>query len=303
MKHRYWMLAAGLAFMAGQVHGVTFGQLDDFNDGTSQGWSHGPVSPNPPVVVFSGGPDGSVYLENFSSGNSGPGGKHIILNQDPRWTGDYLAAGINKIRVDIANFGAEPLPMRLAFLRIDVDCWASTVPQIVPPDATWRNYEFIIEESTMTSVFAMSSTFADAMRNVDGIRLMAATAPGCSGDQLLATSGYDNMRTTADSDLDGIDDDIDNCTLVHNPDQRDTNTDGHGNVCDFDYTNDCVVNFLDLGPFSAAFGSIAGDEFFIKDVDFNGDGVINFFDFGTPPNNFAGFFMNPPGPSATACQP
>ncbi|MEM7082998.1 MAG: dockerin type I domain-containing protein [Pseudomonadota bacterium] len=104
-----------------------------------------------------------------------------------------------------------------------------------------------------------------------------------------------------DADEDGINDFADNCTLVSNPDQRDTDNDGQGNICDFDYNNDCVINFLDLAALSFAFGSIVGDQNFDENIDLNEDGVINFLDFGMPPNNFETYFNGPPGPSADQC--
>ncbi|NNF17106.1 MAG: hypothetical protein HKN70_10185 [Gammaproteobacteria bacterium] len=124
---------------------------------------------------------------------------------------------------------------------------------------------------------------------------------GVSGDFVIRAT-IDNL-VSPDTDEDGITDDMDNCTEVANADQRDSNGDGHGNACDFDYTNNCVVNFLDLAPFSDAFGATTGDANFNDDVDLDGDGVINFLDFGAPPNNFAAAFTNPPGPSANACTP
>ncbi|NNF17905.1 MAG: hypothetical protein HKN70_14265 [Gammaproteobacteria bacterium] len=106
-----------------------------------------------------------------------------------------------------------------------------------------------------------------------------------------------------DTDEDGVLDSSDNCTLVANVDQRDTNGDGHGNVCDFDYDNNCVTNFLDLPIFADAFGSTSVDPGYNADVDRDGNGSINFLDFGVPPFSFGGFFANPPGPSATTCIP
>ena len=40
---------------------------------------------------------------------------------------------------------------------------------------------------------------------------------------------------------------LDNCTLLENADQRDTDGDGFGNICDGDFNNDGVVNIPDLG--------------------------------------------------------
>lgn len=93
---------------------------------------------------------------------------------------------------------------------------------------------------------------------------------------------------SSDTDADGVTDDIDNCTFVHNPDQRDTDSDGHGNRCDGDLNNDCVVNPVDLGIFRSLFFS--SDE----DGDLNGDGVVNPVDLGI----FRSLFFAPPGPSA-----
>jgi len=93
--------------------------------------------------------------------------------------------------------------------------------------------------------------------------------------------------TLIDADGDGVGDDIDNCTLVSNPDQNDADGDGFGNLCDPDTDNNCVVNFLDLANFSNAF--LSNDPV----NDFNGDGVVNFIDFPI----LVDAFTSTPGPS------
>ncbi|MEL7450790.1 MAG: proprotein convertase P-domain-containing protein [Pseudomonadota bacterium] len=95
----------------------------------------------------------------------------------------------------------------------------------------------------------------------------------------------------ADSDGDGVVDATDNCTLVANPDQRDTNGDGIGNVCDQDLNNNCVINFEDLGLLKAVF--FTND----PDADFDGNGSVSFEDLGAMKTAFFGL----PGPSATGC--
>ena len=96
-----------------------------------------------------------------------------------------------------------------------------------------------------------------------------------------------------DTDNDGIDYADDNCRAASNPDQRDTDGDGIGNVCDADLNNDCIVNVLDLGPFRQLFFT---DD---PDADFNGDGVVNAIDLG----QLRLQFFDVPGPSATVCTP
>jgi hypothetical protein len=90
-----------------------------------------------------------------------------------------------------------------------------------------------------------------------------------------------------DSDGDGVADRTDNCTLVANADQRDTDADGYGNVCDADLDNDCLTGFLDLGIFKSVF--LTND----PDADMNGDQIVNFIDLGI----LKTLFFAPPGPS------
>lgn len=90
-----------------------------------------------------------------------------------------------------------------------------------------------------------------------------------------------------DTDGDGIPDRSDNCTLVANNDQRDTDNDGFGNICDPDLNNDLIINAADLALFRELFGT--SDE----NADFNGDGIVNILDYGILSANFFGV----PGPS------
>ena len=105
--------------------------------------------------------------------------------------------------------------------------------------------------------FRLQSDFSitDDGWHVDDIRLRGA-GPLC---------------LTGDADSDGIADGADNCTQVANPDQRDTNGDGIGNICDPDVDNNGVVNFADLAIVQGNF-FVPGD----LDTDFNGDGQTNF---------------------------
>ena len=78
-----------------------------------------------------------------------------------------------------------------------------------------------------------------------------------------------------DSDGDGVADDADNCTHDANADQRDTDADGFGNVCDGDFDQSCTVNFSDLGIMKASFFQPGTTH-----TDMNGDGQTNFTDLG-----------------------
>jgi len=106
----------------------------------------------------------------------------------------------------------------------------------------------------------------------------------------LLKGGLVSGHPFADADGDGVADDHDNCTLVSNFDQRDTNDDGYGNACDPDLNNDGIVNFADLAKMKSVFFTTNAD------ADLNGDGVVNFADLA----RLKEFFFKPPGPSAKA---
>ena len=102
---------------------------------------------------------------------------------------------------------------------------------------------------------------------------------------------YVTAAAATDTDQDGVPDALDNCTLVANANQRDTDGDGYGNACDADLNNDGAINAVDLG--------LLKDRFFDTgnlDADFNGDGVVNSVDLGVMKASFFGA----PGPSGLA---
>ena len=96
------------------------------------------------------------------------------------------------------------------------------------------------------------------------------------------------LPAPVDTDGDGVGDYVDNCLIVANTDQRDTNGDSFGNACDPDLNNDGIVNFPDFSIFRAAW--LTNN----PDADFNGDGIVNFPDFSI----LVGFWLQSPGPGA-----
>lgn len=95
-----------------------------------------------------------------------------------------------------------------------------------------------------------------------------------------------------DDDGDGISDGSDNCILVSNAGQADTDSDGYGNACDPDFDNNGIVNAADLAYFKTRFFT---DD---PDADLNGNGTVNAADLAI----LKTMFFKAPGPAAIQFQ-
>lgn len=84
---------------------------------------------------------------------------------------------------------------------------------------------------------------------------------------------------------------------MSNPDQRDTNQDGFGNLCDGDFNQDGIVGLGDYLVLSSQYGNRESDPGFDADVDLDGDGIIGGLEFA----RISGLFSQPVGPSGLAC--
>ena len=115
---------------------------------------------------------------------------------------------------------------------------------------------------------------------------IVTAAVGGSGSTLTSPGSLVTVLGT-NADADTVLDYQDNCLLVTNPNQRDTNADGFGNICDADLDIDGMVSYSDFLQFRSVFGTADAD------ADFDGDGVVSFSDFTTLRSSFG----SEPGPS------
>lgn len=173
---------------------ITNIQTDNFEDGTVQNWLEGGSSPNPPLNIADGGPNGvgDNYLQNISSGSGEAGGRLIMFNT-VQWKGDYISAGVTKISMYMKNFGTTNLEMRIAFDGSGGK-YSSTNSVSLSAGSGWQIIVFSIEPSDLTSV---GGTDASAtLGNVTEFRILHNATPNWRGGIIVANLGVDYISAS-----------------------------------------------------------------------------------------------------------
>ncbi len=133
-------LALLVSLSASAARAVTLGQVDDFQNGTTQGWG-GSTTSN----VADAGPSGVGDNALFVDSNN-----RVIIFNTTQWTGDYTAAGITQILVDVRHQNAFDLELRLAIAQGGFgpngigDTYVSVESINVPNDGEWHSIAFPI---------------------------------------------------------------------------------------------------------------------------------------------------------------
>lgn len=180
-------LVAAALLWAGAATAITLGQSDDFDGGSTNGWSSGVAHPAPPVGVPDGGPggDGDGWLQLTALGGFGAGGK-LVAFAGPQWLGDWLAAGVTAIRMDVRNAGPEDLELRLLLAGPGVSA-ISADAVVVAAGVDWTAVVFDLRPEALTGQPLL------ALADVQDLRLFHAAAPLYPGDPVQAVLGIDRV--------------------------------------------------------------------------------------------------------------
>jgi hypothetical protein len=179
------------------VDAITINQIDEFNTDT-QNWRIGKWShPSPPQRIPSGGPDGAEdsYLELSSTGAGNAGSKLVVFNTS-QWTGNWTGEGVNTIEMDLNNFGATDLVMRLS---IDGSGGRFSLQEGIALSAGsgWQHAVFNVRADDFVAVGG--TNIDDTLANVSVLRLLHNSAPGWRGIPVEATLGVDNITAYPES--------------------------------------------------------------------------------------------------------
>ncbi len=175
---------------------VVVGQIDDFQDGTTANWANGEIIGTVPVTnIPTGGPAGAGdhYIQLTSDG-SGSGGKLTAFNRD-QWLGDYLAAGVTSIEVDLLNQSTVSLSIRLAFKTGPGSAGVPgylTQAMLLPVGSGWQHFTISLAPANLTPVGGPSpwnTFFIGEVRFIN-----EAGTSNLSGTPVVGQLGIDNVR-------------------------------------------------------------------------------------------------------------
>ena len=240
------LFSASLCFAGASHAQVTFGHLDNFQDGTTQGWGDGQGSGD---NISTGGPAGAgdAYFAYT------PFNKLVFFNQTT-WVGNYLTAHVSRIEFDAANFGdADTLHVRVAAFseaNFSRNAFATVQSVDLPPDHSWHHVAFDLSPGAMT-VVGGSLDYNTLMSSVGQLRILSAQLPSYQGDFVQDTLAVDNVRALAlpgDANFSNTVDTADFTVLASHFNQTGKSW-GDG-----DFNFDGVVNALDFNALASNFG-------------------------------------------------
>lgn len=188
------LFAAATVLCSHSANAITLGELDDFQGGTTENWANGGPATDP-TNVATGGPAGvgDRFMQMTSDG-AGAGGRLTVFNRN-QWIGNYNTAAVTQIELDLKNFGASPLEIRLSFktnTTAGSSGYVSTTAFSISNDGLWHHAIFDLSDLTGIGGPAALATF---FNNPAEMRILHSALPNTvHGDDIVATLGVDNVQ-------------------------------------------------------------------------------------------------------------
>ena len=174
---------------------LVFGQIDNFESGTTLGWANG--VPGYLVNINTGGPSGTD--DNFlqlTADAVGQGGRLTAFNLQ-QWLGNYVAQGVTAIELDLRNQGPTQLSIRLAFKAANTAEAPGYLSQaiILAPGSGWQHVSISLTSANMIRVgnpAAYATFFSTGVADVRIINEVGTA--NLNGDFITGQLGIDNIQ-------------------------------------------------------------------------------------------------------------
>ena len=170
---RLLVLGFAICSIAPSALAVSIGQVDDFQDGTTQGWGNF-------VSNVTGGLGGIAdrYLVVTSHGFGGAGGR-LIARQTAQWAGDYTGEGVTALRFDMTNLGATDLEIRLGINGAG-GAFSTTSSIPLTAGSSWTTAQFSLLAGDWTAVGG--SDIGLTLGNATELRILHSPTPAFGGN-------------------------------------------------------------------------------------------------------------------------
>jgi hypothetical protein len=194
-------VAVAAAALSAGTHATTLAQIDTF-DSTLDGWSAGggpvgQVPPVPPQRIASGGPAGGSdsFMRVTSIGGAAAGSRMVVNHVLGQWAGDYAAAGVTAIAMDLRNSGSTDLTLRLLFEdpipNPPVNEALSLTGVTLLAGSGWQPVLFLINPADL---LAQRGSIDAALGGTTVLRLFHSTNAGFPGEATVAVLDVDNIQ-------------------------------------------------------------------------------------------------------------
>lgn len=190
--------ACSLVLAQAPAWSLNLGMVDTFQGGVDGGWTAGGAIIIPPTVIPTGGPagDGDGYLKIVSTGGSGAGSRLAVISGG-QWLGNYPAAGVDGITMDLNNLGSSELSLRL-WMAGPLGVSALTTAVSLPAGSGWQRVSFSLDAASM-----IGNPLA-TLASVQQLRLYHGTSAIFPGDPVVAQLGMDNVTAVPEPAAAGL---------------------------------------------------------------------------------------------------
>jgi hypothetical protein len=185
---------------------ITVNQVDTFDTGTTQGWGYN--NPTVPAgIVMNGGASGAVGDHALLVDTVALGIQRLLVHNRAQWVGNWTAAGIMRVSMDVKNPNEFTLSMRLGIAGPDFaqpggdgDVFVTKTVSPVPADNAWHSITFDVLAGDFKFVNDSYQNAAAALANVTLFRILHVRQFGdYSGNGEVDAADYVVWRNTVNS--------------------------------------------------------------------------------------------------------
>jgi hypothetical protein len=198
-RFRQLSLVLLIILLPGDCWAISANEIDDFQTSTAEGWSINRGF-TPVAVAENEGPAGNGDHALFMS-TATMGVTHLLVMNVSQWTGNWTAAGITQVSLDVRNPNAFNLSMRLGIAGPGGASGGGTGDThvtdaiSVAADDAWHTLTFDVLASDFTAIDGANT--AAALAGVTQLRFIHNSAVSFVGDTAGGDFYLDNIQAIA----------------------------------------------------------------------------------------------------------